>query len=267
MKREKIKGSRYRPCVNCLAKVNRAIIRIISSCIPKDRSKVSCWKRFVESGKRCLALVVDLVKLLVKLLDQGLKIGRDALFELLGANHLLVPRKRSRVRTTHSYHLYKKYPNLIRSLSISRPGQLWVSDITYIDTEQGFVYLFLITDAYSRKIIGFKTAHSLEAKHAVEALHMALRGLHSPAKELIHHSDRGIQYCCQEYVQILENKGIRISMTENGDPLGKCYCRASERNLERSNGFMIKGLKTLFRYRDMLIRLLAFITRKGHTLA
>ena len=170
-------------------------------------------------------------KLLVKLLEQGFSIGRDALFDLLRDNYLLVRRKRSRVRTTHSYHLYKKYPNLIKGLLVSRPGQLWVSDITYIETVQGFVYLFLITDAYSRKIIGFKIADSLEAKHAVEALQMALQQLHSSAKNLIHHSDRGVQYCCQDYVEILENKEIRISMTESGDPLENAIA-------ERVNGIL-----------------------------
>jgi len=170
-------------------------------------------------------------KLLVRLLEQGFQIGRDALFDLLRENHMLVRRKRSSVRTTHSYHMYKKYPNLIKELPVNGPNQVWVSDITYIETEQGFVYLFLITDAYSRKIVGFKTADSLEAKHAVEALQMALKGLHGPAKGLIHHSDRGVQYCCQEYVKILNKQEIGISMTENGDPLENAIA-------ERVNGIL-----------------------------
>ena len=170
-------------------------------------------------------------KLLVRLLEQGFQIGRDALFDLLRENHMLVRRKRSSVRTTHSYHMYKKYPNLIKELPVNGPNQVWVSDITYIETEQGFVYLFLITDAYSRKIVGFKTADSLEAKHAVEALQMALKGLHGPAKGLIHHSDRGVQYCCQEYVKILNTQEIGISMTENGDPLENAIA-------ERVNGIL-----------------------------
>lgn len=170
-------------------------------------------------------------KLIVKLLEQGLEIGRDALFKLLDSHHLLVRRKRTSVRTTDSFHLFRKYPNLIRGIQLTGPGQLWVSDITYIETDNGFVYLFLITDAYSRKIMGFKTAHSLEAKHAVEALRMALQGLQSPANELIHHSDRGIQYCCHEYVKILKKNKIRSSMTENGDPLENAIA-------ERVNGIL-----------------------------
>lgn len=170
-------------------------------------------------------------KLLIRLLEQGFQIGRDALFDLLRENNLLVRRKRSKVRTTYSYHMYRKYPNLIKGLCVDRPAQVWVSDITYIETDEGFVYLFLITDAYSRKIIGFKTADSLEAKHAVEALQMALRGLQGSAQGIIHHSDRGIQYCCWMYVSILNSKGIRISMTENGDPLENAIA-------ERVNGIL-----------------------------
>lgn len=170
-------------------------------------------------------------KLLVKLLDQGLQIGRDALFALLKKHFLLVRRKGRGVRTTHSFHRYKKYPNLIRSIHLRGRSQLWVSDITYIETDQGFAYLFLITDAYSRKIIGFKVADSLEAKHAVEALRMAISGLQSAADQLIHHSDRGVQYCCNEYVKILNKSSIQISMTENGDPLENAIA-------ERVNGIL-----------------------------
>lgn len=170
-------------------------------------------------------------KLLVKLLEEGFQIGRDALFDLLRDHHLLVRRKRRSIRTTYSYHMFKKYPNLIKDLVPNKPNQIWVSDITYIETEQGFVYLFLITDAYSRKIIGFEIAHSLEAKHAVTALQMALKGLQEPVEDLIHHSDRGIQYCCYEYVKVLKNNKISISMTENGDPLENAIA-------ERVNGIL-----------------------------
>ena len=97
-------------------------------------------------------------KILVKLHEQGVAIGRDALFDLLRAHNLLIRRKRTQVFTTQSYHWFRKYPNLIKGLEVTKPNQLWVSDITYVETEQGFVYLFLITDAYSRKIIGFKVA-------------------------------------------------------------------------------------------------------------
>lgn len=170
-------------------------------------------------------------KLLVKLTEKGLDIGRDALFDLLRENCMLVRRKSRKARTTHSYHFYKKYPNLIKGLSVDGPEQVWASDITYIETGAGFAYLFLITDAYSRKIVGFKTAGTLEAKHAVEALKMAFKGLEGDAAGLIHHSDRGIQYCCHDYVRMLHANDIRISMTENGDPLENAIA-------ERVNGIL-----------------------------
>ena len=169
-------------------------------------------------------------KLLVNLLEQGIAIGRDALFDILGRHNLLIRRKRTKVFTTHSYHWFRKYPNLIKGLELSRPNQLWVCDITYVETDEGFVYLFLITDAYSRKIVGFKAADNLEAKNAVEALQMALKAAGDPLG-LIHHSDRGIQYCCNEYVKVLNSRKISISMTENGDPLENAIA-------ERVNGIL-----------------------------
>lgn len=170
-------------------------------------------------------------KLYEKLSIQSIEIGRDALFDLLGRNNLLVRRKRSKVFTTQSFHWFRKYPNLIKGIEVTRPDRLWVSDITYVETDQGFLYLFLITDAYSRKIVGFKVAESLEAINAVQALKQALKGLASPVSELIHHSDRGIQYCCNEYVKVLNKNNIRISMTQNGDPLENAIA-------ERVNGIL-----------------------------
>jgi len=170
-------------------------------------------------------------KLLVKLEQQGLEIGRDAFFELLRSNGLLVRRRRNGTRTTNSNHWLRKYPNLIRHFEPSGPNQLWVSDITYLETTQGFLYLFLITDAYSRKILGYAIADSLEAKNAVEALKMALKPMKTDCTGLIHHSDRGVQYCSDKYVQLLNKRKIAISMTENGDPLENAIA-------ERVNGIL-----------------------------
>lgn len=169
-------------------------------------------------------------KLYEKLSIQGIEIGRDALFDLLGRNSLLVRRKRTKVFTTQSYHWFRKYPNLIKGIEVRGPNQLWVSDITYVETDQGFLFLFLITDAYSRKIVGFKAAENLEAKNATQALRQALKGLCSQAR-LIHHSDRGVQYCCNEYVKVLNKNKIAISMTQNGDPLENAIA-------ERVNGIL-----------------------------
>jgi len=150
----------------------------------------------------------------------NMQIGRDAFFDLLRENHLLVRHYKTRVVTTNSKHRYRRYPNLIRELLITRPHQLWVSDITYVATSEGYLYLSLITDAYSRKIVGWNISNKLDADSAVYALEMALSGLpDSTASDLIHHSDRGVQYCCDKYIAKLRFFKINISMTENGDPL------------------------------------------------
>lgn len=152
------------------------------------------------------------------LLEHQIKIGRDGLFDLLQANHLLVRRRKRRVFTTQSFHWLRKYPNLIREFTPSEPNQLWVSDITYWKIGSGYVYISLITDAFSHKIVGHHVADSLETIETVEALKMAIKDLPADHTGLVHHSDRGIQYCSSEYVQILYHHNIQISMTENGDP-------------------------------------------------
>lgn len=151
----------------------------------------------------------------------GIKMGRDQLFELLGFHGLLIRRRRRRVaKTTDSQHWLKKYPNLIIDIVLSGPEQLWVSDITYIRTLDGFSYLSLITDAYSRKIVGYALCPTLEAIGSMEALAMAIkqRSYKNSGSKLIHHSDRGIQYCCFDYVETLMKEGIAISMTQSGSP-------------------------------------------------
>jgi len=162
---------------------------------------------------------------------ENFHIGRDAFFDLMRENNLLVRRKRYSVKTTDSSHWLHKYPNLIREFTPERPNQLWVSDITYVETGDGFKYLFLITDAYSRKIIGWSLADTLEAKHAIKALFLALWQLPEGVKDLIHHSDRGVQYCSEGYVKVLKKRGIKISMTEKGDPLENAIA-------ERVNGIL-----------------------------
>ncbi len=159
-----------------------------------------------------------LLELIQPRLPTELSIGRDSFFEFLRKHGLLVGKRRRRVQTTYSNHWLRKYPNLIKEFVPVRANQLWVSDITYVETVKGFVYLNLITDAYSRKIVGWAIGETLEAKYTVEALKMALRQLPKGTEGLIHHSDRGVQYCCGEYVKILDKNQVRISMTENGDP-------------------------------------------------
>lgn len=165
------------------------------------------------------------------MLEHQIKMGRDALFDLLSANHLLVKRRKRRVHTTNSFHWLRKYPNLIRDLVPKKSNQLWVSDVTYWKTEVGYLYISFITDAYSHKIVGYQVAETLEAVASVKALGMALSGLKQPVERLIHHSDRGMQYCSSDYVKILQDHDIQISMTENGDPLEKAIA-------ERINGII-----------------------------
>lgn len=158
------------------------------------------------------------------------KIGRDKLFDILRKNNLLVKRKKSYTRTTDSYHRFYKYKNLLYDKPLTRPNECYVSDITYLRTDNGFVYLFLITDAYSRKIVGWNLSHSLAIEGGLRALRMALRQRKTTAP-LIHHSDRGIQYCCNAYIKELNKHKVSISMTEENH----CY----ENSLaERVNGIL-----------------------------
>jgi len=162
--------------------------------------------------------------------EHNIKYGRDKFYFLLREHGLLVRRRRRGPKTTHSKHFFRKYPNLIKDAGIMSSGRLWVSDITYIRTEKGFVYLSLVTDAYSRKIVGWCLWHDLTSEGALNALKMAISG-EGVKQNLIHHSDRGIQYCCTDYVNYLKGSNISISMTENGDPYENAIA-------ERVNGIL-----------------------------
>ena len=151
------------------------------------------------------------------LAQHQIKLGRDKLYSLLKENHLLYRKNKNRMKTTQSPHRYYKFPNLVKELKPSVPNALWVSDITYIPGDY-FSYLSLITDAYSRKIVGWSLQANLQATGVLEALKMAIKELSPSVTGLIHHSDRGIQYCCRDYISLLESAKIRISMTENSDP-------------------------------------------------
>lgn len=163
------------------------------------------------------------------------QIGRDSMFKLLSEHGLLITkRKRRGFVTTMSKHRFKKYPNIIRDFISIAPNQLWVTDITYIHIGVGYGYLSLVTDAYSRKIVGFYLSKDLTAKGPLHALRMALKA-NPNISGLIHHSDRGVQYCCDAYVKLLTAKKIKISMTENGDPLENAIA-------ERMNGILKQEL-------------------------
>lgn len=157
--------------------------------------------------------------------------GRDRFFDFLRKHDLMLKRKRPRC-TTNSNHMFRKHRNLIKDYIPTRPNTLWVSDITYIRTTGNFLYLHLVTDAYSRKIVGWKLSETLEAKHSVDALLGAIHQVKDVCfSNLIHHSDRGIQYCCGAYTSVLYNHGIQISMTEDYAPTDNAIA-------ERVNGIL-----------------------------
>jgi putative transposase len=160
----------------------------------------------------------------------GLKIGRDSLFDILREHDMLIKPKKSTCRTTYSYHRFYTYKNLVKDMEVTRPNQVWVSDIAYVRTISGFCYLALITDMYSRKIVGYDLSDSLELAGCLRALQKALKAAR-PATRLVHHSERGIQYCSNQYVDELKKNGIEISMTEENH----CYENAIA---ERVNGIL-----------------------------
>lgn len=160
----------------------------------------------------------------------NLKVGRDTLFNVLREHQMLTLRKKYSARTTNSLHRFYKYNNIIKDVAVTRPNQVWVSDITYIRTIKGFCYLALITDMHSRKIVGYDLSDSLELNGCVRALNKALYQA-KDIKGLVHHSDRGIQYCSNVYTQILKRNMIDISMTEENH----CYENALA---ERVNGIL-----------------------------
>lgn len=157
-------------------------------------------------------------------------IGRDKFFHLLKRNKLLVRKTKRNVYTTMSKHHYHRYANLVKDFSPMKAHELWVSDITYIPLKERFAYLFLITDAYSRKIVGYHVSDDMKVSSAAVALKQAL-AQKPPETIVIHHSDRGIQYCSAEYVSLLNEHHAMISMTESGDPLENAIA-------ERVNGIL-----------------------------
>ena len=148
----------------------------------------------------------------------GIRCGRDRLFAILKFEGMLVKKKRNYMRTTNSYHRFYKYPNLIKDIDINRAEQVWASDITYIRTAQGFLYLSLITDVYSKQVVGYQLSDNLKTINCINALKDAIKSRKYPERSLIHHSDRGLQYCCPDYTDTLESNHIAISMTTKHDP-------------------------------------------------
>jgi transposase InsO family protein len=179
-------------------------------------------------------------KLEVFMSERGIKMGKVAFFDLLRDHNLLIKQRQRYHITTNSKHWMKKYPNLIKDVEPLSPNHIWVSDITYWKTKAGHYYISFITDAYSRKIVGYRVADTMEAVESVTALKMAIKTLNSEATGLTHHSDRGSQYCSSAYVKKLKKRGIEISMTENGDPLENAIA-------ERVNGIKKESICLIIR--------------------
>lgn len=166
-----------------------------------------------------------------ELAKAGVKMGRDRMFEVLRERGLLVPPPRAEFpRTTDSYHCLPVFKNRIKGLKVTKPNEVWVSDLTYVRTREGFVYLALVTDKVSRKIVGYHCGDTLESEGCLQALEKALRDLPAGSRP-IHHSDRGSQYCCHAYVERLKERGLVISMTETD------HC-AENALAERMNGIL-----------------------------
>jgi putative transposase len=197
---------------------------IVIQMVEHLRSKPQ-WQR-TGTDKLHRMLNADFIKM-------GVKMGRVALNELLFDNGLLVRKRRGKARTTDSYHHYKKYPNKIKEMAIDCPGMVWVSDITYLDATTRFAYLFLVTDAYSRKVVGYSTRVTLAAAGALDALEMATNQWVAPSGNmpLTHHADRGSQYCCGDYVAFLDGHKFDISMAQKGNPYENAIA-------ERINGIL-----------------------------
>ena len=162
---------------------------------------------------------------------KGLGVGRDLLFRILKANHLLIVPKRQYHITTNSHHRFRKHKNLITDVVPSQPEQIWVSDITYIGNRTNPMYLALVTDAYSKKIMGYDVSDSLDVKGSIRALKMAIKTRCYKPNILVHHSDRGLQYCSNQYQDVLKKGKLQCSMTESYDPYANAVA-------ERINGIL-----------------------------
>lgn len=212
----------------------------------KKRQKAEAVKALVDRERKVLPRVGTrkLYHLIGPRLKQlGLKMGRDGLFVLIRDYGLQIKPRKRYVQTTMSKHWLRKWPNQVKQRVVSRPDEVWVSDITYLKTEEGTMYLNLITDAFSRKIVGHALADNMETESMIPALDSALKQREHPEFGTIHHSDRGLQYCSKEYVQRTVLNNVLLSMTENGDPYENALAERMNRTLKEEFG-MDRTLKS-----------------------
>lgn len=188
--------------------------------------------------------------------------GRDKFYDLMGRRHLMLPAQRRR-HTTNSNHNYRKYKNLIKGFTPVAPNQLWVADITYIDTDQGVCYLHLLTDAFTHEIIGWKLSATLMAVNTLEALEQAIKQANvMELSSLIHHSDRGSQYCCNMYIDKLKEVGSRISMTEDSKPTDNAIAERVNGIIKQEWLYRMKRPKDINDAQRILVRIVDFYNNK-----
>jgi putative transposase len=199
------------------------------------------------------------------LLKGRIPVGRDKLFEILAAENLLIKRRKRYIKTTNSRHWMRTYEDRAKNLPLKKPEQLWVADITYMSTEDKTIYLHLVTDAYSKQIMGYKLSRDLTTESTQQALQMAFRNRIYPRRTLMHHSDRGLQYCSAAYIQELRDHRCQVSMTEDGSPYDNAVA-------ERLNGILkdefycdetFESYEQAKRYVDQAIMI--YNTRRPHS--
>ena len=205
----------------------------------REESKKKRVKSFIDQQRKLLPrLGTRKLHYLIsdQLESEQLKFGRDKLFDLLREHGLLIKPQRRYIQTTMSKHWMKKWPNLVKGKTVAQADQVWVSDITYIKTEEGNCYLNMITDAFSRKIVGYAVDQTMETESMIKALKMATSERINMQVQTIHHSDRGLQYCSKEYVEMTSENNIRLSMTENSDPYENALAERMNRTIKEEFG-------------------------------
>lgn len=201
-----------------------------------------------------------------ELQQRGLQFGRDKLFDLMRFNDLLIRPRRRYTQTTMSKHWLRKWPNLIKDRRANDIDEIWVSDITYLKTEEGNCYLNMITDAYSRKIVGYAVADNMETESMIDALKMATVNRKDKDRPTIHHSDRGLQYCSKEYVNLTSQNSIQLSMTENGDPYENALAERMNRTIKEEFG-MDRTLKNRQQVKELVVESILLYNQKRPHLA
>lgn len=171
-------------------------------------------------------------KIAEDLASKGVKCGRDKLFSFMKSYNLLIVPPKQYVQTTFSKHWMRKYPDIFKGLTVTAPEQVWVSDITYIKTLEGTSYLTMITDVFSRKIVWFNVSQNMTAVECAKALKQAIKSRMYIDNRIIHHSDRGLQYCSKEYVETAIKANIQMSMTETSSPYDNALAERMNRTIK-----------------------------------